>query len=91
MNLLFQNNTYHVSQTLGYKNGYAMQKRPEIGIGGRPIHHNQLNQAELDHLANYNPTLTYGQAKQAPPEDFIPGHVAWDKKVGGGVIFNSIL
>jgi hypothetical protein len=32
-------------------------------------------------LANYNPTLTYGQAKQAPPEDFVPGHVAWDKKV----------
>ncbi|XP_076457113.1 EF-hand domain-containing protein 1-like [Babylonia areolata] len=74
-------NKYHLSHTLGYKNGYAMQKRPEVGIGGKPIEYNQLNQADLDHLANFNPTLTYGQAKQAPPEDFIPAHVAWDKKV----------
>ena len=46
-----------------------------------PIIHNQLNEQELDELANFKPTLTYGQAKQAPPEDFIPAHVAWDKKV----------
>ncbi|KAL8623691.1 hypothetical protein ACOMHN_004756 [Nucella lapillus] len=72
---------HHLSHTLGYRNGYATQKRPEVGIGGRPIEYNQLNQADLDHLANFNPTLTYGQAKQAPPEDFIPAHVAWDKKV----------
>ena len=32
-------------------------------------------------MANHKPTLTYGQAAQAPPEDFIPGHVAFDKKV----------
>ncbi|KAL8591777.1 hypothetical protein ACOMHN_032319 [Nucella lapillus] len=72
---------YHVSQTLGYKNGYATHRRPEVGIGGGGLHYNQLNQTELDQLANYNPTLTYGQARQAPPEDFIPAHVAWDKKV----------
>lgn len=66
-----------------------MWKRPEVGIGGRPIEHNQLDQADLDHLANFNPTLTYGQAKQAPPEDFIPAHVAWDKKVR--VILFSLL
>ncbi|XP_071118908.1 EF-hand domain-containing protein 1-like [Haliotis cracherodii] len=72
---------YHRPHSLGYKNGYAIQKRPEVGIGGETILHNQLNEAELDELANFNPTLTYGQAKQAPPEDFVPGHVAWDKKV----------
>lgn len=42
---------------------------------------NQLSEQELDELASYNPTLTYGQSKQAPPQDFIPAHVAWDKKV----------
>ena len=78
---VLQQNKHHLSHSLGYKNGYAIQKRPEVGIGGRPIEYNQLNQADLDHLANFNPTLTYGQAKQAPPEDFIPAHVAWDKKV----------
>jgi len=77
----FQKGKYHRSQTLGYNNGYAQQKRPEVGIGGVPIPYNQLSEKELDELANFNPTLTYGQTKQAPPEDFIPAHVAWDKKV----------
>ena len=54
---------------------------PTRGIGGRPINYNQLSDAELDELANYKPTLTYGQAKQAPPSAFIPAHVVWDKKV----------
>lgn len=45
--------------------------------------YNQLSEQELDELANFNPTLTYGQAKQAPPEDFVPAHKAWDKKVIG--------
>lgn len=72
---------YHRSQSLGYRNGYALQKRPEVGIGGVAIPYNQLSEQELDDLANYTPTLTYGQAKQAPPEDFVPAHVAWDKKV----------
>lgn len=72
---------FHVSQTLGYKNGYALPKRPERAIGGTQLFHNQLSEAELDDLANFNPTLTYGQAKQAPPAAFIPAHVAWDKKV----------
>ena len=52
-----------------------------MAVGGIPIQYNQLSESELDELANFKPTLTYGQAKQAPPEDFVPGHVAWDKKV----------
>ncbi|XP_054754616.2 EF-hand domain-containing protein 1-like [Lytechinus pictus] len=72
---------YHRSQSLGYKNGYALPARPEVGIGGEPLEVNQLTLSELDELNNKRPTLTYGQAKQAPPEDFIPAHVAFDKKV----------
>jgi len=72
---------FHVSQSLGYKNGYSLPKRPERGIGGTQLFYNQLSEAELDELANFQPTLTYGQAKQAPPAAFIPAHVAWDKKV----------
>ncbi|XP_074656210.1 EF-hand domain-containing protein 1-like [Tubulanus polymorphus] len=72
---------YHRSQTLGYKNGYALPRYPTVGVGGVPLQYNQISQQELDELANYQPTLTYGQAKQAPPEDFVPAHVAWDKKV----------
>lgn len=44
-------------------------------------HGKPLTQDELDELANYKPSLTYGQAVQAPPEDFVPAHVAFDKRV----------
>ena len=80
-NVLLQKSKYHRSHSLGFKNGYAVQPRPTVGIGGVAIPYNELSEQELDELANYKPTLTYGQAKQAPPEDFVPAHVAWDKKV----------
>ncbi|KYO34405.1 EF-hand domain-containing protein 1 [Alligator mississippiensis] len=73
--------SFHRSQTLGYRNGYAYARRPTVGIGGERLYVNQLSQAELDELANKIPTLTYGNAKQAPPSDFVPAHVAFDKKV----------
>ncbi|XP_053140165.1 EF-hand domain-containing protein 1 isoform X2 [Hemicordylus capensis] len=76
-----QKTAFHRSQTLGYKNGFAFKRLPTVGIGGGRIHVNQLSQAELDELSNKRPTLTYGQPKQAPPSDFIPAHVAFDKKV----------
>ncbi|XP_060686673.1 EF-hand domain-containing protein 1 [Hemiscyllium ocellatum] len=72
---------FHRSQTFTYKNGIALPLVPKVGIGGEPIHVNQLSLSDVDELANKKPTLTYGQAKQAPPADFIPGHVAFDKKV----------
>jgi Ca2+-binding EF-hand superfamily protein len=72
---------YHVSQSLGFKNGFALKDKPSCGIGGEALHINPLNDADLFELANFKPTLTYGQAKQAPPEEFIPSHVAFDKKV----------
>ncbi|XP_062953403.1 EF-hand domain-containing protein 1 [Cynocephalus volans] len=72
---------FHRSQTLGYRNGYAIARRPTVGIGGERLQFNQLSQAELDELASKAPILTYGQPKQAPPADFIPAHVAFDKKV----------
>nr|XP_027794026.1 EF-hand domain-containing protein 1 [Marmota flaviventris] len=72
---------FHRSQTLGYRNGYAVVRRPTVGIGGERLQVNQLSPAELDELANKAPVLTYGQPKQAPPAEFIPAHVAFDKKV----------
>ncbi|KAI2542678.1 EF-hand domain containing 1 [Homo sapiens] len=71
---------FHRSQTLSYRNGYAIVRRPTVGIGGDRLQFNQLSQAELDELASKAPVLTYGQPKQAPPADFIPAHVAFDKK-----------
>lgn len=70
-----------MSNTLKFKNGYAQQLPPTVGLGGERLMFNQLSEAELDELANKMPTLTYGQAKQAPPETFVPAHLAFDKKV----------
>uniref|UniRef100_A0A9L0I8V0 EF-hand domain containing 1 n=1 Tax=Equus asinus TaxID=9793 RepID=A0A9L0I8V0_EQUAS len=72
---------FHRCQTLGYRNGYAVVQRPTLGIGGDRLQVTQLSQAELDDLASKAPLLTYGQPKQAPPAEFIPAHVAFDKKV----------
>ncbi|KAF7256386.1 hypothetical protein EG68_10777 [Paragonimus skrjabini miyazakii] len=73
---------FHLSHTLNYKNGFQVPKSyPEVGIGGRPLKVNQLTESELNELANFQPTLTYGRAKQAPPTEFVPAHVALDKKV----------
>ena len=59
-------------QTLEYKNGY---KIPEVHLS------NPLSDDDLDELARCKPSLTYGQAIQAPPEDFVPAKVYFDKKV----------
>lgn len=77
----FQQTRFHVSHSLEYKNGYAIRRRPVVTVGGMPLPFNNLSERELEALANFKPTLTYGQVKQAPPEDFIPAQVAWDKKV----------
>lgn len=37
-----QKTCFHVSQTLGYKNGYSIPQRPRIGIGGDAIVVNQV-------------------------------------------------
>ena len=63
-----------------------MVRRPTVGIGGDHLHYNQLSQADLDELANKAPILTYGPPKQAPPAEFVPAHVAFDKKVSSGIL-----
>ncbi|NXI34158.1 EFHC1 protein, partial [Galbula dea] len=76
-----QKTSFHRSQTLGYRNGYAFSQLPTLGVAGQPLHLNQLSPVELDDLAKQRPTLTYGQTKQAPPSAFVPAYVALDKKV----------
>lgn len=77
---------FHVSQTLGYKNGFIQSNRPKYAVGGEPLQFNQLDEAELDELLASRPTLTYGNASKPAPHEFIPAHVAFDKKV---LMFNA--
>jgi len=77
---------YHVSQTLGFRNGYRIPKRPDVQVGGMTLPYNRLSDDEVQELANYNPTLTYGCAKQQMPEEYIPSTVAFDKKVANVIL-----
>ena len=70
-----------MSQSLGFKNGYALPSRPRLAVGGEPLVVNQLTDEALDELTNTQPTLTYGNATKAAPVEFVPAHVAFDKKV----------
>ncbi|XP_076872658.1 EF-hand domain-containing protein 1 [Brachyhypopomus gauderio] len=72
---------FHRSQTLGYKNGYALPRRPTVGIGQQALLSEHLIQSEINQLLTQTPILGYGTATDRPPLDFIPAHVAYDKKV----------
>lgn len=78
---LLQKTKFHRSSTLNYRNGYALPQRPTVGVGGEPITVNQLTEADLDELATTRPTLTYGNSSRPAPVEFVPAHVAFDKKV----------
>ena len=76
-----QKTRYHLSQTLDYKNGHALPSRPRYAVGGETLHINQLTEDALDELSNTQPTLTYGTSSKPAPVEFVPAHVAFDKKV----------
>lgn len=76
-----------MSQSLGFKNGYALPSRPRHGVGGEPLQVNQLTEDALDELANTQPTLTYGNSSKAAPVEFVPAHVAFDKKVKNNSLY----
>lgn len=79
-------NKYHRPQTLQQTKGYMRPVCPTIGIGGDELKVDVLTERDLEELAQYKPSLTYGQKVQAPPEEFTPAHVAFDKAV---LLFNA--
>ncbi|NWV31567.1 EFHC1 protein, partial [Grantiella picta] len=76
-----QKTSFHRSQTLDFKNGYAFSRLPREGVGGETLFPNQLSQDELDDLCTKGATLTYGQVKRSAPSRFLPAFVEYDKKV----------
>ncbi|XP_073349149.1 EF-hand domain-containing protein 1 [Pagrus major] len=72
---------FHRPQTLGYNNGYALPRRPIAGIGQDPLLSEHLLQQEISELSLQTSDITYGSYEQGLPKDFIPAHVALDKKV----------
>ncbi|XP_062267538.1 EF-hand domain-containing protein 1 [Platichthys flesus] len=72
---------FHRSQTLNYKNGFPLPRRPTVGIGQDPLLSEQLTQQEVNQLTFQIPDVRFESLYKIPPQDFVPAHVALDKKV----------
>ncbi|XP_019953070.2 EF-hand domain-containing protein 1 [Paralichthys olivaceus] len=72
---------FHQSQTLMYKNGFALPCRPTVGIGQDPLLSEQLIQQEINKLTFESSDVNHGSSYKSHPEEFVPAHVALDKKV----------
>ncbi|KAM9840501.1 EF-hand domain-containing protein 1 [Aulostomus maculatus] len=73
--------SFHRPQTLGYRNGYALPHHPRVGIGQDPLVSTQLKQQENTELSFDTAHLTYGSISNDQYQEFVPAHVALDKKV----------
>ncbi|XP_071777191.1 EF-hand domain-containing protein 1 [Centroberyx gerrardi] len=72
---------FHRPQTLAYRNGYALPRRPTVGIGQTPLLSEQLTQQEISDLSTQTAHVTYASSGHSKALDLIPAHVAYDKKV----------
>ncbi|KAI1897224.1 hypothetical protein AGOR_G00081040 [Albula goreensis] len=72
---------HHRPQTLTYKNGYIVPKRPSVGIGQASLISDQRILSEINELTVPTVARTHEQYPASPPTVFVPGHVAFDKKV----------
>ncbi|KAF7653715.1 hypothetical protein LDENG_00079090 [Lucifuga dentata] len=72
---------FHRSQTLEFKDGNAVARRPSVGIGQAPLASEQLTHQEATELAIETPELIYGPARRSKFPEFIPAYVAFDNKV----------
>jgi len=72
---------YHLSQTLGYKNGYAMKNQPMYPIGGGKIELSKIDAADVLALDKEHLELIYSDRERCEIGPFVPAHVALDKKV----------
>ncbi|XP_038134591.1 EF-hand domain-containing protein 1 [Cyprinodon tularosa] len=72
--------SFHRSQTLSYRNGYAMPRRPSVGIGQEPLLSEQLTQQQINELTFERSDIAYATQDKSHYEQFIPAHVALYQK-----------
>ncbi|XP_062267539.1 EF-hand domain-containing protein 1-like [Platichthys flesus] len=72
---------FHRSQTLHYKYGFPLPHRPGDDIGQDAHLSDQLLQQKINKLTLITPDLRVESLYKIPPEEFVPAHVALDKKV----------
>ncbi|XP_060947992.1 EF-hand domain-containing protein 1-like [Limanda limanda] len=72
---------FHRSQTLHYKNGFALPHRPGDEIGKDAHLSEQLLQQKINTLTLMTPDVRLEALYKMAPEEFVPAHVTLDKKV----------
>lgn len=78
---MLQKSSFHQPQTLVYKNGYAVARRPSVGIGQDPLLSEELTRQEMSALSSETLNISYGPSDWTVDENFVPAHVILDKKV----------
>ncbi|KAF0755012.1 EF-hand domain-containing protein 1-like [Aphis craccivora] len=71
---------YHLSSQFRWKNGYAIPKDKPTGIGKAPLDVDCMLYSKTLGTTGYNPTLTYGQAKDPPKPIVQPHFIMFDGK-----------
>ena len=79
--LSVQKSAFHRAQTLHYKNGFPLPRRPTVGIGQDPLLSEQLIQEEVNKLTFETRDVRFESLYKIPPQEFVPAYVALDKKV----------
>ncbi|XP_069370828.1 EF-hand domain-containing protein 1-like isoform X2 [Paralichthys olivaceus] len=72
---------FHRSQTLTYKNGFALPRDPTVSIGQDPLLSEQVIQQEINKRTFKTPDMTHGSSYKSPLKQFVPAYVTLDKKV----------
>ncbi|CAB1459901.1 unnamed protein product [Pleuronectes platessa] len=72
---------FHRSQTLHYKYGFPLPHRPGDDIGQDAHLSEQLLQQKINKLTLITPDVRSESLYKIPSEEFVPAHVALDKKV----------
>ncbi|KAG7270500.1 hypothetical protein CRUP_032796, partial [Coryphaenoides rupestris] len=73
---------YHRPQTLSYRNGFALPRQPTVGIGQDPLRSEELAYNYTNELSSETVALyPHDASSHATWPEFIPAHVALDKKV----------
>lgn len=79
--LYLQQSAFHRPQTLEYKDGYPLPRRPSAGIGRDPLFSDELIQQEDNELLFDTGNLTHSPYDRDLYQPFIPAYVTLDKKV----------
>ncbi|CAH1731580.1 unnamed protein product [Aphis gossypii] len=71
---------FNLSAQFHWKNGYALPKAKSTGIGKSPLDVETILYGQNFDVAGYDPTLTYGKAKDPPKPIELPHFVKLDRK-----------